>query len=84
MNKYKIRVLHQDYGCESGCCGHVVEITDSKNKTEQSSFTFSHPYGEDFKLWATQMATDIIKDEFPECFNSIDWDTLEYKDVSDN
>lgn len=35
----RIIVLHRYYGCETGCCGHVVEI----NGEEIGNFTFSHP-----------------------------------------
>lgn len=33
----KIRVLHQYYGCDTGCCGHIIEI-DGKVK----DFYFDH------------------------------------------
>jgi len=33
-----IVVLHTGYGCETGCCGHVVEIDN-----ERGEFEFEHP-----------------------------------------
>ena len=35
----RIVVLHEGYGCETGCCGHIVEV-DGKMKGD---FTFDHP-----------------------------------------
>jgi len=26
MSKHRIIVTHTSYGCDTGCCGHVVEI----------------------------------------------------------
>lgn len=83
--KLKIRVLHAYYGCDTGCCGHIVEVEDAetgKDLTRGSTFEFSHPYDEDFKQWAIEFAQEYIKREHPQCFDSIDWDTVEYKDVS--
>ena len=36
----RIVVYHSTYGCETGCCGHTVEM----NEPMGSKFTFSHPY----------------------------------------
>jgi hypothetical protein len=38
----KIRVLHKDYGCETGCCGHVIEVDG-----EEQDFYFTHAYDRD-------------------------------------
>lgn len=85
MSKLKIRVLHTEYGCDTGCCGHIVEVEDLETgKEHQSSFEFTHPYGEDFKQWAIELAQKYIKKKHPHCYDSIDWNTVEYKDVSDN
>lgn len=81
--KIKVRVLHAYYGCDTGCCGHFIEMEDSDGKITESSFEFTHPYGEDFKEWATKFAQEVVKDKFPNCYESIDWDTLEFRDVSD-
>lgn len=35
-----IRVYHSFYGCETGCCGHTVEIDGEKE------FEFRHKYDE--------------------------------------
>lgn len=85
MSKLKIRVFHGYYGCDTGCCGHIIEVENGKGPGRDIySFKFSHPYNEDFKEWATEFAQDYIKSKHPNCYDSIDWDTLEYKDVSDD
>lgn len=35
----RIVVYHAMYGCDTGCCGHVVELGDDER------FVFEHPYG---------------------------------------
>jgi hypothetical protein len=80
---YRVRVYHTTYGCDTGCCGHIVEITDGKDKFE-TDFEFFHPdKGEDLKEWATRLAKKRIGKNFPECMDSIDWDTLDYEKVTD-
>lgn len=70
----KIRVFHAEYGCDTGCCGHIVELEDGRH-----SFEFEHPYkNEDSQEWALSLARDIIERYWPECINTIDWDTFEY------
>lgn len=34
----KIIVVHSYYGCDTGCCGHVVRFDD-----QRLDFSFSHP-----------------------------------------
>jgi len=34
----KVIVYHSFYGCESGCCGHVVKLEDGREE-----FCFDHP-----------------------------------------
>lgn len=33
----KVVVYHEGYGCETGCCGHVVKLEDGRNE-----FCFDH------------------------------------------
>jgi hypothetical protein len=62
----KVIVYHAEYGCDTGCCGHVVELEDGRHE-----FDFSHPYGEDPK----QYAKDLIESSFPEEHTlDLDWD----------
>lgn len=55
----RIIVLHRMYGCESGCCGHVVNIEDDGEERER--FCFEHPFGKDFETWARA----LVESEFP-------------------
>ena len=80
----KVRVYHSEYGCDTGCCGHTVEMEDGREH-----FEFTHPYTEDrskYEEFARDLAESVIRKEWPECIDSIAWDTLEvdYQDVSDS
>lgn len=78
----KVRVYHSYYGCETGCCGHVIELEDGIKR--RSHFEFTHPYGaESIKDWARQQAESVIKSRWPECLDSIDWESINIEDVSD-
>jgi hypothetical protein len=50
----KVIVYHSYYGCETGCCGHTVELEDGT-----SQFYFSHPYKEDFKSFAEELVKEF-------------------------
>lgn len=64
----KIIVYHREYGCETGCCGHVVEV-DGRDK----KFNFSHPFKESVKefienLVAGVCGAEAVKDiDFDHC-----------------
>ena len=64
----QVIVYHDGYGCDTGCCGHRIEI-DGKPQ----GFYFAHPYipNEDFKVWATELVRDTCGDE---CANNLDWE----------
>ncbi len=74
-----VRVYHDYYGCETGCCGHTVELT-SPEGDEKTSFRFTHPYSEaecaDLAAWGRNLAEKVIAREWPECIESIDWASL--------
>lgn len=73
-------MYHSYYGCETGCCGHVVEI-DTEQGTK-SKFDFVHPYGEkDLRAWARSQAESVIRHNWPECVDSIDWESMDIKGV---
>ena len=64
----KVRVLHGHYGCESGCCGNIVEV-DGK---EVGEFDFHH------KAETLDGLRELVLDAVPEeCHGAIDWSTLE-------
>ncbi len=37
----RIIVYHTEYGCETGCCGHAIQVD---GETLHRSFEFDHPY----------------------------------------
>ena len=87
MNKkYSVRVYHSYYGCESGCCGHRMDLTEILESGETrwilTDFDFDHPSGEDMETeesrrsYVKNLALDFLTKRFPECLKSIDWDTL--------
>jgi hypothetical protein len=61
----KIIVYHASYGCDTGCCGHVIEIDGKEN------FHFTHPYGKDFKEFAEEMVRDECGEEH---VKDLDWE----------
>lgn len=84
-DKIKVRVYHGGYGCESGCCGHYVVLT-MPDETEREEFEFDHPdtsetdkWGE----WAVRHAQRIVKNRWPECYDSIDWEHINTECVTD-
>ena len=73
----RVIVYHRMYGCDTGCCGHVVEITDDTG-AERSIFEFDHPHlytapdvGEETRRYIRELVTDTFGEEH--CAD-IDWD----------
>lgn len=68
----KIIVYHGGYGCDTGCCGHYVEVkTDGKSGS--SGFVFDHP---DMEVESKrQFAERVISDQLgAEHIKDLDWD----------
>lgn len=45
----KVIVYHAGYGCQTGCCGHVIELRESGDDIPDPwnmHFAFNHPYNE--------------------------------------
>jgi hypothetical protein len=82
--KITVRVYHSYFGCDTGCCGHRVELTVDDKSMDVGNFEFGHPYNEDLKEWATALAKEEIQRECPECLESIDWDTIDFQEVSED
>jgi len=40
----RVVVYHGSFGCETGCCGHYVELQDDAGKFIKETFAFGHPY----------------------------------------
>jgi hypothetical protein len=72
----RVLVLHSTYGCDTGCCGHsieVQEIVDGRWETIKQQFDFSHPWKarDDFKQWAE----DLVRSEYGEDHvKDLDWE----------
>lgn len=69
----KIIVGHEGYGCDTGCCGHVVEIVDAPEDWTRDTrkFNFDHPYGETHR----EFAENLVRQEFGEQHVAdLDWD----------
>mgnify|MGYP001574393219 CR=1 FL=1 len=62
----KVRVYHSPYGCDSGCCGHVVELENGKEQ-----FEFDHPYREDPLTFAKRLVTEAFGAEH---VKDLDWE----------
>lgn len=68
----RVIVYHSGYGCDTGCCGHVVELEDGSEK-----FNFSHPYGENHLEWAK----DLVREEYgEEHVADLDWSSCVVND----
>ena len=68
VKKIKVKVYHSYYGCDTGCCGHVVELEDGRER-----FEFDHPDAGKVR----EFVEAVIKSEWPECLESIDWNNME-------
>ncbi len=64
----RIIVYHAALGCETGCCGHVVEMDDGAEE-----FVSSHPYTDDDdpRSFAEQCVRDAFGDEH---VADLDWE----------
>ena len=68
-----VRVLHQRYGCDSGCCGHIIEV----DGVTTGSFNFGHPNDDDDEA-AVQFARKFVEDELgAEHVADLDWESCE-------
>ncbi len=70
----KVRVYHSHYGCDTGCCGHIVELDDGRDR-----FEFSHPPSrkEDVREWAEGLVRDAFGEEH---VKDLDWENCEIVD----
>lgn len=71
-----VRVYHTHYGCETGCCGHVIEI-DGK---EVGGFCFDHPYGQNHLEFAKRIVEEELGGDH--C-RDLDWEHAEIETIED-
>lgn len=74
----RVRVYHAEYGCDTGCCGHVVKLTDDDG-LERECFDF----GPVARERAREYAESMIRKYHPDCLPSIDWDSLDIEDIAE-
>lgn len=67
----RVVVYHSSYGCDTGCCGHVVELDGRTN------FKFSHPYGKDHRKFVEKILTETFGKEH---IKDIDWDNCDIQE----
>ena len=66
----KIIVYHRSYGCDTGCCGHVIEIDGE----DFGQFDFGHP-DDASKESARAFAEEMIRDQLSEeHIDDLDWE----------
>ena len=70
-NVTSIYVVHAYYGCDTGCCGHVVYGLDKDGREAWTSdFHFDHPYSNREER-IKEFILELAHDEFPN-FDSLD------------
>jgi len=66
----KIIVYHSLYGCDTGCCGHRIEIDGERT----GRFVFGHPYS-DNEADRKRFAEQLVREEFgEEHVKDLDWE----------
>lgn len=69
-----VYVVHDYYGCDTGCCGHSVMITNPLGETCRY-FHFDHPYHESDRTFIKRM----IKATFNNQHLDLDFDLIDYE-----
>jgi hypothetical protein len=84
MKMGKVIVYHGSYDCDTGCCGHIIELGNDGDTPDEfwgfenpvkDDFVFTHPYGlkteEELKKWAKELVEDRFGKEHCE---DLDWE----------
>ena len=76
----RVIVYHASYGCDTGCCGHVVEMRDSDDKfVKRGQFEFMPPNSDEDKLeWARRL---VVKEFGAEHVDDLDWENCHVLDI---
>lgn len=80
-----IVVYHSYYGCDTGCCGHRIELLiDGESQGEH--FSFDHPPGdpptdEQLREWAKEL---LIEEFGEEHCADLDWENSNLKKVTND
>jgi hypothetical protein len=76
----KVIVYHTSYGCDTGCCGHTVKVTDDNGEDVDEEFYFDHPWYKDpgtYKVLETdrEYAERLLREAFSEeHIRDLDWE----------
>lgn len=57
----KMRVVHDNYGCDTGCCGHRIYGYDDRGVEVFDRFEFAHPYDDDYAGFALRLVNEQFK-----------------------
>jgi hypothetical protein len=69
----QVIVYHSTYGCETGCCGHVVEVYENYKETGHT-FAFDHP---NMNETPAEFAKRLVTEEFSaDHVADLDWDNM--------
>lgn len=69
----RVIVFHASYGCDTGCCGHVVQVDGE----DAERFAFEHPYGDDPRHFAEALVRKALGDEH---VADLDWENCVISD----
>jgi hypothetical protein len=76
----KVIVYHAGYGCDTGCCGHIVAMDENPDEyggNEHEKFEFDHPYDES----DLEFAKRLVRETFGEKHVAdLDWDNCIIRD----
>lgn len=71
MSKRVVTVMHEGFGCQTGCCGHRVYV-DDRDTGESSRFVFGHAgLGDDLLNYAKQLVRKKFGEEH---VADLDWE----------
>ena len=76
----KVIVYHSMYGCETGCCGHTVEVTDDDGHVERQ-----FEFGDYFETEGTpiEWAKELVRSEFGHAHVAdLDWENCQLLDIN--
>jgi hypothetical protein len=65
VEKRMAYIVHDSYGCESGCCGHRLILEDANRHVIESDWTFDHFYGDEMSK--EEWCTSKLKARWPDC-----------------
>lgn len=64
----RVTVYHREYGCDTGCCGHIVDLGD------QDEFFFAHP-DDDTEVSKIDFVRELVTEAYgEEHVKDIDWE----------